>query len=284
MSSHNRASFNHSCLRVPRNPLNKQPVPVFEQSYVNEIESKVRKLSLGSNEETKLRMKSVKDYDVDCFRAFIEFFDSIPNYEDVNHLSNADFYRKLERLKEKQRTYCDCMYEEKGSALMEELGKKRNTNKRSYSRKAPQKSSLKSLCANDRINSGNYNKNHKREEEDDSNISSSDKEMLLNKPPSRRSVRIESPSEKLQISSENTPEVEYFRSKSRAINNVSSASSKGKNSWDDSTVEDLKLDTQRFNNVEGYSRSAPASPNKSKQSVGWKDTITIPKPFQMTVR
>lgn len=279
MSSHNRAVFNHSCLRVPRNPLNKQPVTVYEQSYINEIENKVRKLSLDSN-ETQLKMKPIKNYNGDCFRTFIDFFDSIPNYEDVNHLSNRDFYRKLEHLKEKQRTYCDYLYESKDEPVwMEDCKKLRSNNDREKKVRSPQKSSLKPFCATPTIN-----KPYKQHDEDDSFISTSDKEVV-NKPPSRRSVRIESPSEK--ISPENSPEVEYFRSKSRA--NISSASSKGKNSfcndnaWDDITMDDLKLDSQRATPLEG-TRSAPSSPNKCKQSVGWKDTITIPKPFQMTIR
>lgn len=66
------------------------------------------------------------------------------------------------------------------------------------------------------------------------------------KPPSRRSVRIETPSEQEEK----------------------------KGNWEDSSVDDLQVE----------SKSAPASPVRSKSSVGWKDTITIPQPFQMTVR
>lgn len=281
MSRHNSAVFNNSCLRVPRNPLNKQPVPIYEQSYINDVENKVRKLSLESN-ETQLKMKSIKDYDGDCFRAFIDFFDSIPNYEDVNHLSNRDFYRKLEHLKEKQRTYYDYLdydtkCEEKDDEWTENCKKPRRREKKLRNPPPKPKSSLKPFCATPTIT-----KTYKHEE--DESILSSDKEAA-NKPPSRRSVRIESPSEK--FSPQVSPDVEYFRSKSRA--NISSASSKGKNSscndnpWDDITVDDIKFDeSQRDTPL--VTRSAPCSPNKSKQSVGWKDTITIPKPFQMTVR
>lgn len=63
---------------------------------------------------------------------------------------------------------------------------------------------------------------------------------------SRRSVRIETPSER--------------------------------DDWEGLSVEDLKLDLQ---SQQGESKSAPASPIRN---VGWKDTITIPQPFQMTVR
>lgn len=276
MSKHNSAAFNHSCLRVPRNPLNKQPVPVYEQTYINEIENQVRKLNLNSS-ETELKIKSIKDYDTNCFRSFLDFFDSIPNYEDVNHLSNRDFYRKLENLKQKQRSYYDYVdFDRNDKEWPSDCKKAYKSNKRFDSPPLKPKSNLKPFCSTPTLN-----RNFKHDEDD--SILSSDKEVV-NKPPSRRSVRIESPSEK--ISSENTPDLEYFRSKSRA--NISSASSKGKNSscndtaWDDLMVDDLKLDSQTVTPL--ITRSAPNSPNKSKQSVGWKDTITIPKPFQMTVR
>lgn len=54
---------------------------------------------------------------------------------------------------------------------------------------------------------------------------------------------------------------------------------KNSTAWDELSIDDLKLDF-----IGSESRSAPASPVRSKSSVGWKDTITIPQPFQMTVR
>lgn len=81
---------------------------------------------------------------------------------------------------------------------------------------------------------------------------------------SRRSVRIETPSEQDDAS---------FRAKSRI-----------ETTWDDLiSVEDFKLDLDKDFQSE-TSKSAPTSPIRSKSSVGWKDTITIPQPFQMTVR
>lgn len=273
MSRHNGAAFNHSCLRVPVNPVNKQPIPVYEQKYLNHLENQVRKMSLESN-DADMKIRQSRDYDSDSLRSFIEFFDSIPKYEDVTHLSNRDFYKKLDHLKEKQRAYYEYVDDNltcrnKSQSWLDDC--------KSHVRKENKlKSNLKSLCSTPILN-----KTSKHEE--DEFLIFSDKE-LLNKPPSGRSVRIESPSEK--YSSENTPDLEYFRSKSRA--NVSSASSKGKTSycndsaWDDSMVEELKLDSQRETPL--VTRSAPNSPLKSKPSVGWKDGITIPKPFQMTVR
>lgn len=281
MSNHNSAVFNNSCLRVPRNPSNKQPVPIYEQSSYNDIANKVRELSLETNVST-IKIKSNKDYEGrDCFRAFIDFFDSIPNYEDVNHLSNREFYRKLEQLKERQRNYYDYFEYDTKCVDKNEEEHWNNTNNNNKSRRSngkklqspKPKSSLKPFCSTPTIN-----KNYKHD--DESVVSSSDKE-IINKPPSRRSVRIEeSPTEKFPNEYD-----EYFRCKSRA--NISSASSKGKvsscNEWDDLTVDDVKFDdSQRDTPL--MTRSAPCSPNKSKQSVGWKDTITVPKPFQMTVK
>lgn len=148
MSDHSSSVFNNSCLKAPTSA------------------------------------KTLTDKKKTTLKSFLEFYGSIPEYDDVNHLSNKEFYRRLESLREKQRLYAEKL----------------------------------------------------KLEECDYYGGCSRKYSAL-----RRSVRIETPSDC---------------------------------SFD---VDDLKLDLQQ----RGESKSAPASPIRS---VGWKDTITIPQPFQMTVR
>lgn len=234
MSDHSSAVFNNSCVRVPRNPVDNRPVPVFEQKRLLQVENGTRRLSLEDD------VRSERERDV--LGSLVEFFDSIPEYDDVNHLSNKEFYRRLECLREKQRR------------LYEKLNAERKWTEeyRSCGRKSATPTALKPFCSTPTLN-----KNAMKSEEESKDVV---------KPPSRRSVRIEE-----KMSADVTPEP-YLRSKSRLSKNNDSSI------WNEFDIEDFKLD------LEKESRSVPSSPVKSKPSVGWKDTITIPQPFQMTVR
>lgn len=97
----------------------------------------------------------------------------------------------------------------------------------------------------------------------------SEKEIL--KPPSRRSVRIETPSEK--NSNADTPDIKLNPKARSPYKKMFSPTLDIP--WD---IEYLDVDRPL------ESQSAPSSPTRSKENIRWKDTITIPKPFQMTVR
>lgn len=279
MSGHNSAVFNHSCLKTPRNPLNRQPFPVYDQKYSDRLVNEVRKLSIESN-EFKMKSTSPPEIDKNTLKSFIEFYDSIPDYNDINHLSNKDFYRKLEALKEKQRNYYEYVHSQnqcssKNSDWIEEY-KNLNIRESNWNneRNINGRSKSKPFCATPVLTKPIISVTNV---EDVESIMSSDRDV---KPPSRRSVRIETPSDKLFT--ENSPESAFFRSKSRA--NISSAGSKGFNTLNDSFWDDFSFDGCSGGDQNLTTRSAPNSPSKSKSNVGWKDSITIPKPFEMTVR
>lgn len=253
MYDHSSAVFNNSCLKVPRNPTSNQPSPVYEQKYLNQLKNQATKLSLEKDMRGK-RLSS--DSDKDIIHSLVEFYDSIPEYDDVNHLPAKEFYRRLEYLKQKQKEYHERLknemkFETKSTSWVDDY---------------------KNLDTGDR-------KSKISHLDDLDSVDAYEKEISI-QPPSRRSVRIETPS--TTKGSLETPTT----SKSRA--NVSSAGSKGVGScskasaWDDLSLEDLRLDLDKELHLE--TKSAPSSPTRSKTAVGWKDTITIPQPFQMTVR
>lgn len=104
----------------------------------------------------------------------------------------------------------------------------------------------------------------------------SDKEL---KTPSRRSVRIETPS--LRSPETLTPDLSA-RPKSRAISSANTSIKHQNNEWDHLSIEDLNFDSEK-DTIDV--KSLPNTPAKTKVSIGWKDDgITIPRPFQMTVR
>lgn len=278
MSNHNSTVFAHSCLKTPVNPLNRQPFPVRDQKYIHYLEDEIRKLSVESN-EFKMKSTSSPEMDKTTIKSFIEFYDSIPDYNDIHHLSNKDFYRKLEALKEKQRNYYDYVRNQTNSPneidWVEDYKnlsiRETHWNNEKHSNKRVKS---KPFCATPLLTKPAIGVTNV---EDAESIISSDKDI---KPPSRRSVRIETPSDKLFV--ENSPEPSYFRPKSRA--NVSSAGSRGFNNINDSFWDDFSFDDCCAGDQNLTTRSAPNSPSKSKPNVGWKDGITIPKPFEMTVK
>lgn len=89
------------------------------------------------------------------------------------------------------------------------------------------------------------------------------------KPPSRRSVRIEE--------SPTTSEGISFRPKSRANNPLSETFNQ------DLTIDELNLGSAGHTPLPLETKSAPNSPTRLRKDMEY-DGITVPKPFQMTVR
>lgn len=106
MSIRNSSASNDSTRSKKSRTKGRRLFQFYEQKYLNELENESRKLSIESN-EIKLKAKQIQNTGADrnVTKTFLDFFGSIPEYDDVNHLSNRDFYKKLENLKEKQRQY-----------------------------------------------------------------------------------------------------------------------------------------------------------------------------------
>nr|CAH7728448.1 unnamed protein product [Callosobruchus chinensis] len=276
MYDHTTSVYNNSCLKVPRDAKLNHPVPLYEKEFDLHLDNTMRKLSLDSdNSATKKRY-----VDKQTTKSFIDFISNIPEYNEINHLSNKEFYKKLENLKEKRRYYEECLRNEikfdcKDSEWIEEY---KNLKLGAKNAKNGKKGTIKSFCTSPLLNA---NPDTAKVLQSLDVEVFSDKEIAT-KPPSRRSVRIETPSDKL--STNLTPEP--FRSKSRA--NFPSASPKIRNNteWDDLSLENLKLDLEESTPLPVETKSAPCSPVRQKPAALWDNNegITIPKPFQMTVR
>lgn len=266
MNLHNSSVFNNHCLKVPRIPKIDHPSPLYEQKFIYQLENQAKKLGI-----VPVEMPKKKFLDKDTTKEYLEFISNIPEYDEINHLSNKDFYKKLQNLKEKQRKYEEYLHNEikfdgKDSEWIEDY-KSLKLGAKTLNEKT-KKATLKPYCTTPILN-----KNMKNYNIDVELFSEKD---VLYKPPSRRSVRIETPSEKL--SNNATPE--NFRSKSRA--NFSPSVSKAVE-WEDLSIEDLNISSTR-NSSRLESKSAPTSPLRSRPNINEDDGITIPKPFQMTVR
>ncbi|KAE8738079.1 hypothetical protein FOCC_FOCC016454 [Frankliniella occidentalis] len=124
---HSAMSYNTSCLQVPVNPYSQQPSPSYERRLVatpnTEDESSLsRKLcpmsmstrpassmhsSSKQNIKPKVKMNKEDPQSTNNspLGSFLDFYESIPDYQDVTHLSDKEFEEKLKLLRDKQKQY-----------------------------------------------------------------------------------------------------------------------------------------------------------------------------------
>lgn len=265
MHSHSRSVFNNSCLQVPRNRKIDQPLPLYDQTCKFQLENEKKKLDMTLNEIGKKKF-----VDKEGSQSFLNFISDIPEYDDINHLTNKEFYKKLENLKERKKFFedylqLDIRFDGIDSEWIKEYRKQKLAAKKN---KDTKNRAIKPFCT-----TPNLNKISRDIKTPDVGIEIMSDKEIMNKPPSRRSVRIETPSDNLFSSL--TPEP---RCKSRAKSSVNEDKCV---EWDDLSIERLNLDTVRTPIIM-ETRSAPCSPTRSKFKN--EGGITIPKPFQMTVR
>ncbi|EDS36696.1 conserved hypothetical protein [Culex quinquefasciatus] len=126
MSGHGRSVFLNSCIKKPLNPASKHPVPSYlvpqcsldrgpeDQQRLHNLDMITRKKATskcplvrnGHPSRTRTKCCSITHQlrkESDNFQSLVKFYDSIPDYDDLNHLPNEEFYHKLNTLRKKQR-------------------------------------------------------------------------------------------------------------------------------------------------------------------------------------
>ncbi|XP_058457059.1 protein FAM161A [Malaya genurostris] len=124
MSGHGRSVFLNSCVKKPLNPRNRHPNPSYlvpqcsldrglddpqVQENMNAITRKkaTNKCPLArTGHQRKTKCCSITHQlrkEADNFQSLVQFYDSIPDYSDLNHLPNEEFYCKLDTLRRKHR-------------------------------------------------------------------------------------------------------------------------------------------------------------------------------------
>jgi len=156
-TKHVGAAFNHSCLKVPVNPENNRPLPTFERKRVSDYLEEVRiekevsrhdktrscellhgsdrpsssdsrevlsKISTSEDNANSALQRTGDSANTESLKSFIDFYENIPDYRDLNHLSDREFHVRLEYLKEKRRNYLrDIDEKDFGAGEMEEENK-----------------------------------------------------------------------------------------------------------------------------------------------------------------
>ncbi|KAL7291858.1 hypothetical protein TKK_0014420 [Trichogramma kaykai] len=88
--SHKGTAFTHSCVKVPRDPFSRQPTPFYERP-------KTRRHQQSSDSVCHSpTLSSVRD-------ELADFYENLPDHEELQQLSNEQFKQKLDYLKRKQR-------------------------------------------------------------------------------------------------------------------------------------------------------------------------------------
>lgn len=123
MSGHLRSVFANSCIKKPLSPKSKHPNPSYlvpqcsldrgpddpqAQENLNMITRKKAnsKCPLArTGHQRRPKCCSITHQlrkETDNFQTLVKFYDSIPDYEDLHHLPNDEFYCKLNTLRKKQ--------------------------------------------------------------------------------------------------------------------------------------------------------------------------------------
>lgn len=93
--NHNSSVFTNSCLNVPVDPINKMPKTEYERV-------KTRSADPSSIESCSSCSMIVPDLDLNS-QKLKDFYCSIPDYNDINHLPRDEFYSILRNLREKRK-------------------------------------------------------------------------------------------------------------------------------------------------------------------------------------
>lgn len=284
MGLHANTVFKNSCLKVPVNPLNRLPSASFERVANKETECKI------NIESPTMHIGDEKNP-----ISFREFYKSIPDYKDVNHLSNQEFYMKLENLRQnKYKLLMKC--KNKSSCDNDEPPNYCTEFSRQISSKSPSKSRKyhsPGLKDNLKKHVEKYSSDKNVNLMDNSDIDSlfSIENMIKEKVKPHPKVTVDNtkncdfnemyrkdtfPANKLSI---NEDCLSHSKSWSKDLNSPSKFSiSKSKDEHlNPSTCYDSYCD-----NFSKRSYSVPTSP--IKKSFSPQANITIPQPFKMSER
>lgn len=88
---HRCSVFKNSCINVPVDPISKMPKTAYERNEKSVTEQCSVESSCGSV-SADIETEKLKD-----------FYRSIPDYNEINHLSEAEFYSTLKTLREKKK-------------------------------------------------------------------------------------------------------------------------------------------------------------------------------------
>lgn len=99
MFSHNYAVFANNCVKTPLHSSTKLPNPSYLKPKCKTSSAKSSNLKKCSKQFSSSLSLTTENNN---FLSLKDFYDSIPDYDDLHHLSQYDFYKEIDSLKRKQ--------------------------------------------------------------------------------------------------------------------------------------------------------------------------------------
>ncbi|CAH2094671.1 unnamed protein product [Euphydryas editha] len=278
---HRCSVFTNSCLNVPVHPISKMPKTAYEHNEETTIEQ------CSTKSSTSLSDTGI-DADAEKLK---DFYRSIPDYSDINHLSENEFYSILKRLREKKK-------------LMLGLAIEHIDDCKVYDDKTFVKS-VKDICPKTNLNYFHETNSTKRGNEKVKQIC---KNYDGKQKTTKREVRQSDSAVNKNVGEESDKNLRVGHPKNSVITLKENSKLNRPNrnhsvcsiSWHDDKVDEKnnevnkKFDqyfegNRRLNDDDLYkTQSMPSSPLRTR-SMGsnlrrHRKSITVPKPFKMTVR
>lgn len=289
--THSCSVFKNACLKVPIDPFTKMPKTAYERSG--------KTIKEQSSIDSVSTTCSVSAADIDAEK-LKDFYRSIPDYSDINHLPEEQFYSTLKSLREKKKIMLRVAVEhidecEKHGKPIESI---------------MVKTSIRDKHANCRTNSTlrrKYSADNKDKGTEKLKTElgkmSSDHELLSTKvtgatikKQSRKTAGFTDTNKYIDDDLKLTPEITPLGREKIRLDRPKRIRSACSISWNDANIEKTEVDHKFDEFFDGRkytspskdnfkTQSMPSSPMRMRRSpIRRRKSITIPKPFKMTER
>lgn len=290
--THNCSVFRNACLKVPIDPFTKMPKTAYERR------DKVIKEQNSIDSVSTTCSVSTADMDAEKLK---DFYRSIPDYNDINHLPEEQFYSTLKSLREKKQIMFRVAVEhidecnKHGKPIESILVK---TSIRDKEAKCRTNSTLrKKYSAENKDNGAENLKSDLGKISSDSVLSSTKTTGATLKKYSRKTAGFTDNNNKyVENDLKLTPEIMPLSRENIRTDRPKRIQSACSISWSDAKIEKTDIDHKFDEFFDGRkyastskdhfkTQSMPSSPLRVQRSpIRRRKSITIPKPFKMTAR
>lgn len=289
--THNCSVFRNACLKVPVDPFTKMPKTAYERK------GKIVKEQSSIDSVSTTYSASTADIDAEKLK---DFYRSIPDYNEINHLPEDQFYSTLKSLREKKQIMLRVAVEhidecDKHGKPIESILVK--TNIRDKEAKGRSNSTLrKKYSAENKDNNAEKLKHDLEKMPTDPVHSLTKVTGAISKKHSRKSTGFMDTNKYVEDDFKLTPEITPLGRETIRPDRPKRIQSACSISWNDAKVEKTEVDHKFDEFFDGRkytstsndhfkTQSMPSSPLRLQRSpIRRRKSITIPKPFKMTER
>lgn len=289
--THNCSVFRNACLKVPVDPFTKMPKTAYERK------GKIVKEQSSIDSVSTTYSVSTADNDAEKLK---DFYRSIPDYNDINHLPEEQFYSTLKSLREKKQIMLRVAVEhidecnKHGKPIESILVK---TNIRDKEAKGRSNSTLRKKYSAENKDNDVEKLKHDLEKMSSGPVHSLTKVTgATSKKHSRKTAGFTDTNKYVEDDCKLTPEITPLGRENLRPDRPKRIQSACSISWNDAKIEKTEVDHKFDEYFDGRkytsnsndhfkTQSMPSSPLRLQRSpIRRRKSITIPKPFKMTER